>query len=46
MRRNEHDSAGHRRDPGLGRTSRRRQGLAVIYRAELTGQALNQALDQ
>jgi Family of unknown function (DUF6247) len=29
-RRNSHDSAGYRRDPGLGRTSQRSQKLAMI----------------
>jgi hypothetical protein len=36
------DSASHRRDPGLDGTGRRGQGLAVTYRAELSGRALKQ----
>ena len=39
---NGRDSAGHRRDPGLDRTSRRGQGPPVTYRAELSGRALKQ----
>lgn len=39
---NGHDSTGHRRYPGLDRTSRRSQGPAVTYRAELSGRALKQ----
>jgi len=31
------DSTGHRRDPGLGRTSHRGQEPTVTYRAELSG---------
>lgn len=37
---NGHDSAGHRRDPRLGRSTRRGQGTPVTYRAELSGRAL------
>ncbi len=38
----DYGSAGHRCDPGLNRTSRRGQGPAVTYRAELSGRALKQ----
>ena len=39
-------NTGHRRDRGLGRTSRRSQRPTVTYQAKLSGRALNQALDQ
>jgi len=45
-RRNGHDGTGHRHDSELGRTSRCSRGPAVTYRAELSGRALDQALDQ
>src|SRR5580658_7400781 len=37
-----YDGAGHRCDPGLGRTHGGGQGPTVTYRAELSGRALKQ----